>query len=299
MEKTGLPEIPASRGEIIRILSEIEYGFIPPAPEKLALKELSRDGSAFASKALLRRFELDCGGFALPFDYVTPREGAPVFLCIAFSPDIPNKYLPAEEIIDAGFGIANLYYEDAAPDRRFGGGLADIFPGTGKISLWAWAASRVMDALERLGAGKTALVGHSRLGKTALWCGGQDERFSLVISNDSGCAGAALFRGKGGEDIAKICDRFPFWFCEKFGSYAGREGELPFDQHWLLSLTLPRRLIVSSAADDAWADPAAERRCLEALGRPELTHYHLRPGSHFLSRTDWLDFMAYRRENDV
>lgn len=141
----------------------------------------------------------------------------------------------------------------------------------------------------------------------------------MVFSNDSGCAGAALYRGKTGETWADIGRVFPFWFCPPFSQKVPAPEDLPFDQHFLLSLMAPRRLYVASAVEDLWADPAAEfRACVaassayEALGLPGLVcpegapqvgqayhqgriGYHLRPGGHFLSREDWRLFAAYLR----
>ena len=163
-----------------------------------------------------------------------------------------------------------------------------------------------------------AIVGHSRLGKTALWCSAQDERFSLTVSNDSGCCGAALSRGKTGEKIADITKNFPYWFCGKLVSFAEKENELPLDQHMLLALTAPRGLLINSASEDSWADPkseylsaAAASTAFELLGEaglPDIERepitgerlltgtaaYCLRKGTHYLSRTDWLNILEYR-----
>ena len=157
----------------------------------------------------------------------------------------------------------------------------------------------------------------SRLGKTALLAGALDKRFQFVFANESGCSGAALYRGKQGETAADIQRVFPYWFSPSFASCTGDPEQLPFDQHFLLSLIAPRKLYVSSAAEDLWSDPAAEfLGCLaaspafEAAGVPGLEGageepqlgqayhqgnigYHLRAGKHFLSREDWRQFAAY------
>lgn len=162
-----------------------------------------------------------------------------------------------------------------------------------------------------------AVAGHSRLGKTALLAGALDKRFQFVFANESGCSGAALYRGKQGETAADIQRVFPYWFSPSFASCTGDPEQLPFDQHFLLSLIAPRKLYVSSAAEDLWSDPAAEfLGCLaaspafEAAGVPgfvcageepqlgQACHqgnigYHLRAGKHFLSREDWRQFAAY------
>ena len=183
----------------------------------------------------------------------------------------------------------------------------------------------VLQTLPGLDPARMAVAGHSRLGKAALWCGAQDERFALVVSNESGCAGTALHRGKQGERIRNITDRFGYWFCDNFRQFAGREEEMPFDQHFLLACIAPRLLYHGSAVLDIWSDPHAEfQGCLAAdpayrlLGAPGFAGsvveypnrpmrlachegrigYHLREGSHFFSRTDWGQVMSYWKKHD-
>ena len=186
--------------------------------------------------------------------------------------------------------------------------------GWGTIGMWAFAASRVLDYLETrsdVDAQRACVTGHSRLGKTALWCAAQDERFTMAVSNDSGCSGAAISRGKVGESIERITRVFPYWFCGNYRAWADREYEAPFDQHMLLSLIAPRRLYVCSAIEDTWADPESEflacvaaspawtvqrvpglitPDAMPAVNQPLMEGgvcYHVRTGTHFHSRTDW------------
>ena len=163
--------------------------------------------------------------------------------------------------------------------------------------------SRVADCLEKEPwAGPLAVVGHSRLGKAALWAGANDERFGLVISNNSGCGGAALFRRNFGETVEKINASFPHWFRRRFHDYNGREAHLPVDQHQLLALMAGRHVYVASAEADLWADPQGERLALEAA-RPvfELVGgsvgYHCRPGRHDMTLYDWERFLDFAERN--
>lgn len=166
---------------------------------------------------------------------------------------------------------------------------------------------------ERLDCAKSVVCGHSRLGKTALLTAALDTRFAFGYSNDSGCAGAALFRGKKGEQLDDIYRQFPFWFSESFGQYAGKTDALPFDQHYLLASIAPRYVYVASATGDDWADPASELlSCYaaaagdkEAFPYEETSEdydfnlhagrigYHRRPGLHYFSREDWNRFIAF------
>jgi len=180
-------------------------------------------------------------------------------------------------------------------------------------------ASRVMDYFEMeplIDDAKVAVVGHSRGGKTALWCGAQDERFAMVISSCSGNSGDAISRGKSGESISQILERFPFWFAKNYKKYAEREDSLPFDQHFLLALMAPRLLYTSTRTNDKWADPDSEFETivqtdpvyqlygvqgLQQRERPlpefplhggHIGH-HQKTGAHDMDDYDWNQYLNY------
>ncbi len=326
------------RDEIIKMLSNEVYGFSPPAPSKIDTTILKKDDNAFAGKAVHSvikiKFDTPKGQCSFPINLIISKDihKAPLFLHIAFRADIPDRYFPVEEVIDQGFATASFCYEDITADKddSFTSGLAKMYKegerkpnDWGKISMWAWAAQRVMDyieTLEEIDKERVAVVGHSRLGKTALWCAAQDERFFMAISNESGCSGAAISRGKKGERIKDIINQFGYWFCDNYRKYMDNEENMPFDQHFLLSAIVPRYVYVASAQEDEWADPESEflsclaaSRVFELFGLkglitqdqlPEVgaklheghIGYHLRKGTHYLSRYDWQCFMEYMRK---
>ncbi len=228
---------------------------------------------------------------------------------------------PLMEIIDRGYALATFCNSDVDSDR------ADVSEGIykgqppadrGSIAAWAWGFHRVMDYLvtdKQVDARRVAAVGHSRNGKTALLAAALDERFALAIPHQAGCGGTAPSRGKIGESVKQINDRFPHWFNAEFKKFNDHPEKLPFDQHCLVALMAPRPVLLSNAQEDQWANPAGQFEVLQAavpvyhllnagtLGAksmPELGKlvntklgYYIRAGKHSMTREDWLTFMAF------
>jgi hypothetical protein len=239
---------------------------------------------------------------------------------------------PIRLLIESGFGVATAYYGDIDPDfdDGFKNGVHAIYPKLedqsdsqwGSIATWSWGLSRILDylqTLESVNGKQIGVIGHSRLGKTSLWAGASDPRFAVVVSNDSGCGGAALSRRQFGETVQRINTSFPHWFCDKFKDYNANESSLPFDQHMLIALIAPRPVYIASASEDLWADPVGEflsgRQAqpvynlyglaglgVEALpvsNRPVGNHvaYHLREGKHNLLEYDWRQYIQFAKRH--
>lgn len=219
---------------------------------------------------------------------------------------------PFEYAIDHGYAVATFCYNDVDPDfdDGFRNGVIGYYgpeqrqgDSWGNIAAWAWGLSRALDYLETdpdVAADKVAVLGHSRLGKTALWAGATDQRFALVISNASGCGGAAISRRHYGETLRRIGSSFPHWWCPNFYKYADNEQLLPIDQHELLALIAPRPLYVQSCSEDLWADPTGEElsqkeaaKVYGLYGAEDRLGRHICPGKHDITPYDWERYIAF------
>jgi dienelactone hydrolase len=337
---------PARRAELVELFRHHVYGRAPvERPEGMTIRVSDSAIGVMDGAADRRQLHLAWkgpggeGGMNVVL-FVPTKHERPVgcFLLICNRPPDnidptrakKSPFWPAEQLIARGYAIAAFYNAEIDPDQDdgFKNGVHGVFDEPGKpraddawatIAAWAWGASRAIDALvEQPGIDpkRIAVVGHSRGGKTALWCGAQDERVALTISNDSGCTGAAISRGKQGESIAKINAGFPHWFATTYKQWNNRESEMPFDQHELIASIAPRLVYVASASEDAWADPQAEfRSCVAAApawalfgmqGFPVTTFpapesplqdgaigYHLRTGKHDLTEYDWMRYADF------
>ena len=236
---------------------------------------------------------------------------------------------PLAEIIDRGYALASFCTSDVDSDR------ADVSDGVyawlargdatknppanrGSIAAWAWGFHRAVDYLmtdPAIDAKRIAVVGHSRNGKTALLAAAFDERIALAIPHQAGCGGSAPSRGKIGESIKQINDRFPHWFNAEFKKFNDSPDRLPLDQHCLVALCAPRPVLLSNAIEDQWANPNGQFEVLRAAepvyrllkaGGLEATQmpepgklidsklgYYIRPGKHSMTKEDWRIFLAF------
>ena len=327
-----------SRGDIVSFFEDNEFGRRPDAAEKPVMLEFEKDGEDRALdcgdglRVLCRRARIVYGGpfgtNSFPVAAYIPADAkgpVPAFLLICnrrgangYAPGgKKNSFFPVEEIAKRGFAAVSFTTWDVAPDRNTGNtqGVFAAFEKPadyrnrklwGTLSAWAWGASRVLDWLETLpeiDAGRVAVVGHSRGGKTALWSAVTDTRFAMACVNGSGCGGAKLnhLDLPDSEHIAEIVRTFQYWFCLDYTLWANREREMPFDQHELLSCVAPRLLAVGSGSEDTWAGPEGERKATElaraAWADPSRVSYHVHPGRHDLLLYDWNIYLSHAEKH--
>ena len=300
LKNRNLPPL-KSREEMIEIMQREEYGYLPEnnfeisvSNEKIIERRFGR-GSVHYSVVDFTMTNPN-GSHTFPVHRLLHTDGKkhPVIICINIHSQVPYVYFPIEELGETEFDILTFGYKDVtSDDPDFTTGIAPlIFPNgrqnptdCGKIGLWAFSAMRVLDyALTLPGTDEKniAILGHSRLGKTALYAGMMDERFSFVLSNNAGCGGDALAHGGSGlpdengnfavekefrgEIISNLTTIWAScWFCENFKKYGEKNYSDDFDQHYVLASIAPRNLCVNAAELDYWADQKSQQlSCLAA-----------------------------------
>lgn len=342
---------PERRAELLNLFRDHVYGRRPEVDPEIDFEVRERRGAISANIAEARHLEVvitrDDGAdyrFDLYVFFPARAAGLRVPAVVHLNNrDFPtfkqavtesSEFWPVEMICGRGFVAAAISTKQVDPDAagRFADGIRGFLangpqeteaPNAWRaLSAWGWGVSRAVDYLQGLpevDPQQIAVVGHSRGGKAALWAAAEDPRIAIAYSNESGCGGAALSRRAYGETVARITQVFPHWFCERFSEYAGRESELPVDQHQLIALIAPRAVYVASADEDLWADPKGEYGSLVAaapvfellgvdairnpemppLGKPRVagkTGYHIRAGKHNLTPRDWNDFLSFAQQ---
>lgn len=331
------------RPEIMNLLSEYIYGVRPvDRPSGMEFKIAEEKKSHMGHKMDYQKIIISFMGYSFVVHAYLPQniEGKiPAFVYdmheyqeerFNFETEIECANIDFDEITKRGYGIFVMPTSGIYPDwehkSNYKDGVFTVFPPNGErednawatISAWSWGLSRVIDYLETLpyiDIEKIAAVGHSRGGKTALWCGATDKRVACAISNNSGTAGAAMHRNKVGEHIKDI--NITDWFCKNYHKFNDREEFLPVDQHMLIASLAPRLCYVSSSSNDDWADPEAERRSCrlasevyEMYGKKGVVlpdepveiekayhegsiGYHSKPGDHGITHYDWKMFLDF------
>lgn len=332
------------RPEIMNLFSQYVYGVRPVERPRDLWFQTEKKVRGFGEQNItFEKITLHFSGYHFPvYAYfpleVTEKIPAFVYVMHEFEEDrvdlensIDFAYVDIREIIRRGYALFIMPTSGVAPDwdhkANYRRGVFPLFTpderdrgsnAWGTISAWSWGASRVMDYIEtdrRIDSEKVTVVGHSRGGKTALWCGATDQRVYCAISNNSGCTGAAMHRTKGGEHIKNI--NITDWFCENYRNYNDQEEFLPVDQHMLLGAFAPRLVYVASSSEDDWADPKAERLSCRMAGEAYALYgkkgvvlpeepvevnrgyhegcigYHMKTGEHSITHYDWKMFLDF------
>ena len=325
------------RAEILRLFEEHVYGKIPTEAVEAKyniIKEVKDDLDGFATRKAIKII-LKRGGRQIEVRvliYIPNNVKRPVPTFVG----LPNWFAgfkrslwPFKHVLRRGYALATAKFGDFDTNsNNFKDGVHPLFYKKGQnrpldnewgtIGAWAWGLIQLMNYFETdpdIDQKRIAVLGHSRMGKAALWAGANDKRFSIVISNNSGCCGAALSRRKIGETITMINECFPHWLCSNFKKYNDREFDLPIDQHMLIALVAPRPVYIASGRLDIWADPIGEflgakyadpvYKLLGTTGLgaekiPKLNEpimntigYHIWEGGHKLSLYDWDRYMDF------
>lgn len=353
--------ITEGRPQIMGMFATSVYGRVPIAedPIEVRFEEIETDIDFFDNRCIRKLVTITCsnarGSVSMNMALYLPKNAkqqVPVLLRMGFAAiegsniELENiqaygrlgNGTPLIDFLEKGFGVACIKGGEIVEDEiGFRNSIHKLFyhgrQSMPRADEWgvlggiAWQFSRAMDYLETqeaVDSEKVAILGFSKLGKSTLWAGAQDQRFAMVLSQNSGCAGAALWNRKFGESL-KYMSRFPHWLCGNAHKFIGREEDFPVDQHMLLACIAPRPVYIVSGINDMWADnmgeylsthyatPVYELFGLKgqaSLERPTINEaaddralaYHVRSGGHGYYQYDWdqyLKFMDFHFNTNV
>ena len=260
----------ARREEIIRTVTELEYGGMPEKPDKIALERLHTPLLGRRNSYRIRiRVGNERFSFLLHTEMPTGDGPFPVIL----TGDGCYEYFGDEAVAEAkrrGYTVIRFDRTEIAPDIYSSdrtSGIYPLFPDShfSAVSAWAWGYMRVVDVLSEipfLDTENIAITGHSRGGKAVLLAGALDERIRFVNPNCSGAHGCGCWRylqnednGDRSERLADLLKAVPYWLGPDMKKYNGCEEKLPHDMHFIKALVAPRYLYETNGEGDIWANP--------------------------------------------
>jgi len=254
-----------------------------------------------------------------------------------------SKGDPRQYSMDKGYANISVTTSNVASDNSARNGAfytlypySTSIPGnqTGVLMAWAWGASKVLDALEagaaaelNINANNTIVTGTSRNGKAAAVAGAFDERFKITVPVSSGAGGAAIYRYFSNGQTYDLSGYFSYngggswtvdgsnpqslgnvqgdsgggWFNAKFRTYT--LSDLPFDQHFLLSLCagVDRHLFMVNGFEwDKWTNPPGffyafelTKPVFELLGVPKNIAVSMHRFRHGMEQEDMVKLIKY------
>lgn len=178
-----------------------------------------------------------------------------------------SNTLPTHLFTSRGCAIININVMDVCSHTQKRGQepINRLYPelvDNGSYSYWGWGVSRVIDALQMLGAKKTkidtshlAISGCSWAGKCALYCGAFDERIRLVIPQEPGGGGIASWRySETLGEVERSHNTNDAWFFANIKTDYAMEkiARMPVDHHELAAMVCPRALLYFGNTDYKW-----------------------------------------------